>query len=163
MDEITKLRYEGNLPDHIQGNFRNPLIRAYQKLKGTDYVPPLTHPALTWSIKDPMPLLPVVTDAPCKSLTRKKEKEVRIETTSIQSGFVAVKGSVSVKSVAVKGSVYVKSEKKRRLKEAEILSASVKKMKTAQMITSYDNSSSPSGLIWDSDNYSCAYDALLTR
>ena len=82
---------------------------------------------------------------------------------SIQSGFVAVKGSVSVKSVTLKGSVYVKSEKKRRLKEAEILSASVKKMKTAQMITSYDNSSLPSGLIWDSDNYSCAYDALLTR
>jgi hypothetical protein len=27
LDEITKLRYEGNLPDHIQGNFRNPLIR----------------------------------------------------------------------------------------------------------------------------------------
>src|ERR1700723_2192851 len=46
LDEITKLRYEGKLPDHIQGNFRNPLIRAYQKWKGTDYVPPLTHPAL---------------------------------------------------------------------------------------------------------------------
>ena len=43
LDEITKLRYEGKLPDHIQGNFRNPLIRAYQKWKGRDYVPPLTH------------------------------------------------------------------------------------------------------------------------
>jgi hypothetical protein len=64
LDEITKLRYEGKLPNHIQGNFRNPLIRAYQKWKGTDYVPPLTHPALTWSVKDPMPLLSVVTDAP---------------------------------------------------------------------------------------------------
>jgi len=62
LDEITKLRYEGKLPDHIQGNFGNPLIRACQKWKGIDYVPPLTHPALKWSIKDPMPLLPVVTD-----------------------------------------------------------------------------------------------------
>jgi hypothetical protein len=59
VDEITKLRYEGKLPDHIQGNIRNPLIRAYRKLKGTDYVPPLNHPALTWSVKDPMPLLSV--------------------------------------------------------------------------------------------------------
>jgi hypothetical protein len=25
-----------------------------------------------------------------------------------------------------------------------------------------NNSSSPAGLIWDGDNYSCAYDALLT-
>jgi hypothetical protein len=46
LDEITKLRYGGKLPDHIQGNFRNPLIRAYEKWKGTNYVPPLTHPAL---------------------------------------------------------------------------------------------------------------------
>jgi hypothetical protein len=30
------------------------------------------------------------------------------------------------------------------------------------MITASDNSSSSSGLIWDDDNYSCAYDALLT-
>jgi len=151
LDEITKLRYEGNLPDHIQGNFRNPLIREYQKWKGTDYVPPLTHPALKWSIKDSMSLLSEVTDAPWQIIDKKKEKEVKIETTSIQSGFVAAKGSVSVKS-----------EQKQRLEEAEISSASVKKMKTAQMIIDSDNSSSPSGLIWDSDNYSCAYDALLT-
>ena len=30
------------------------------------------------------------------------------------------------------------------------------------MIIASDNSSSPDGLIWDGDNYSCAYDALLT-
>ena len=42
LDEISKFIYEGKLPDHIQGNFRTFLIRAYQKWKGTDYVPPLT-------------------------------------------------------------------------------------------------------------------------
>ena len=117
-DEITKLRYEGKLPDHIQGNFRNPLIRAYQKWKGTDYVPPLTHPALKWSVTDPMPLLPVVTDAPWQIVDKKREKEVKMETTSsIQSGFVAAKGSVPVKS-----------EQKQKL-EAENLSVSIKKTK----------------------------------
>jgi len=45
LDEITKLRYEDQLPDHIQGNFRNPLIRAYQTWKAQNYVPELTHPA----------------------------------------------------------------------------------------------------------------------
>jgi hypothetical protein len=28
LDEITKLRYKGELPDCVQGNFRNPLIRS---------------------------------------------------------------------------------------------------------------------------------------
>jgi hypothetical protein len=97
LDEISKLRYEGKLPDHIQGNFRNPLIRAYKKWKGTDYVPPLTHPALNWSVKDPMPLLSVVTDAPWQIIDKKKKKEVKIENTTIQSVFVAAKGSVPVK------------------------------------------------------------------
>ena len=148
LDEITKLRYEGKLPDHIQGNLRNPLIRAYQKWRGTNYVPPLTHPALKWSIKDPMPLLSVVTDAPWQIIDKKKEKEVKIEATSIQSVFVPAKGSVPIKS-----------EPKRKIEEAEILSVSVKKTKTAQMIT---DSYSPSGLIWDGNDYSCAYDAFLT-
>ena len=150
LDEITKLRYDGKLPDHIQGKFRNPLIRAYQKWKGTDYVPPLTHPALNWSVKGPMPLLPVVTDAPWQIVDKKKKKEIKIETTSIQSGFVAAQGSVSVKP-----------GKKRKLEEADDLSASAKKTKAAQMIIASDGSS-PSGLIWDGDNYSCAYDALFT-
>src|SRR6202050_2323218 len=151
LDEISKLRYEGKLPDHIQDNIRNPLIRAYQKWKGTDYVPPLTHPALKWSDKDPMALLSVVTDAPWQIIDKKTKKEVKIETTSIHSGFVAAKGSVPVNS-----------GKKRKLEEPEKLSASAKKTKAVQMVITSDNSSSPAGLIWDGDNYSCAYDALLT-
>jgi hypothetical protein len=72
LDEITKLRYEGRLPDHIQGNFRNPLIRTYQTWKGTNYVPDLTHPALKWSAKDPLPLLPVITDATWQLVEKKQ-------------------------------------------------------------------------------------------
>ena len=152
LDEITKLRYEGKLPDHIQGNFRNPLIRAYQKWKGTDYVPPLTHPALTWSVKDPLPLLSVVTDAPWQIIDKqKKKKEIEIETKNVQSVFIAAKGSVPVSS-----------GKKRKLENFENVSTCVKRIKAVQMITASDDSSSPAGLVWDSDNYSCAYDALFT-
>jgi hypothetical protein len=74
LDDITKLRYKGKLPDHIQGKFRNPLIRAYQKWKGTEYVPPFTHPALRWSVKEPLPFLPVVTDAPWQIIDKKKKE-----------------------------------------------------------------------------------------
>jgi hypothetical protein len=149
LDEISKLRYEGQLPYCIEGNFRNPLIRAYQKWKGTEYVPPLTHSALKWSVKDPLPILSVVTDAPWQIIDKKKKKEVNIETTNIQSGFVAAKGSVPVKS-----------GQKWKLEEAENLSASAKKTKADQIIIASD--SSPSGLIWDGNDYTCAYDALFT-
>ena len=132
LDEITKLRYEGKLPDHIQGKFRNPLIRAYQTWKGTSYIPDLTHPALKWSAKDPLPLLPVVTDAPWqiiekKQATKKNKKtgdtKVEGDAPEVQSGFVAAEGSVPVNS-----------SKKRRVEDEENDSESTKKAKTAQMI-----------------------------
>ena len=103
LDEITKLRYEGKLPDHIQGSFRNLLIRSYQKWKGTDYVPPLTHAVLKWSVKDPLPLLPVVTNAFWQIVDKKKKKEIgnetadEVKTINIQNGFVAERGSVPLK------------------------------------------------------------------
>jgi hypothetical protein len=133
------------------------LIRAYQKWKGTDYVPPLTHPSLKWSVKDPLPFLPVVTNAPWQIIDKKKMKEVEtvtaveVKTTDIQPGFVAANSSVPVKS-----------GEKRKLEEAENLSASTKKTKATQMIMTSNDSSSPSGLIWDSYNYSCAYDSIFT-
>ena len=98
LDDIIKPRYEGKLLEHIQGKFRNPLIRTYQKWKGTDYGPSLTHPALTCSVKDPMPLLSVVTDVLWQIIDKKKKREGKIETTSIWPGFVAGKGRVPVKS-----------------------------------------------------------------
>src|ERR1700683_2901690 len=156
LDEISKLRYEGKLPDCVEGNFRNPLIRSYQQWKGADYVPPLIHPALQWSVTDPLPLLPVVADAPWQIIDKIKKKEVDPETpvesntTNIQSVFVAAKGSMPVKL-----------GKKRKFEEVNDLSVSAKKTKTAQIIIT-SNDSSPSGLIWDGDNYSCAYDALFT-
>jgi hypothetical protein len=33
----------------------------------------VTHPALKWSAKDPLPLLPVVTDAPWKIIERNRQ------------------------------------------------------------------------------------------
>jgi hypothetical protein len=98
LDEINKLRYEGKFPDHIQGNLRNPMIRSYQIWKGTKYVPPLTHPALA---QDPLPLLPVVTDAPWQIIEKKKTKKteavVEGETSGLLAGFVVAKGSMPVK------------------------------------------------------------------
>ena len=64
-----------------------------------------------------MPILSVVTDAPWQIIDKKKKKEVKIEITGIQSGFVAAEGSVPVKSG--------------KLEELENFSASAKKTKAA--------------------------------
>jgi hypothetical protein len=98
-----------------------------------------------------------MTNAPWQIIDKKKKKEaetetaVEVKTTNIQPGLVAAKGSVPIKS-----------GKKRRLEEAENLSTSTKKTKAAQIIMASNDSSTPFGLIWDGDNYSCAYDALFT-
>lgn len=41
LDDITKQKYEGKLPDHVQVLLHNNLIRSYFQWKGTDYVPEL--------------------------------------------------------------------------------------------------------------------------
>ena len=129
LDEITNLRYEGNLPHDIQGKFRNPLIRAYQTWKGTNYVPDLTHPALKWSAKDPLPLLPVVTDAPWQMIEKKQTNKEKKKTGDIEDKNDAPK--VPSGFVAAKESVPVNSSKKRKVEDEENFSESTKKTKTS--------------------------------
>ena len=96
---------------------------------------------MKWSAKDPLPLLPVVTDAPWQIIQKKQANKKKV-----QSVFV----------------VPVNYSKKRKVENEENVSASIKKTKTVQSIMASADSSSPSGLIWDGKDYSCAYDALFT-
>jgi len=74
LDEITKLSYENMLPNHVNGNVRNPLIRQFQKYKGLDYVPSNVPKQLQWTSTNPMDLLPVITDSPWQILNDKKQQ-----------------------------------------------------------------------------------------
>jgi hypothetical protein len=171
LDEISMLKYEDKLPQYIHGNLRNPLIRAYQKWKGTNYVPSATHASLKWTTKDPLLLLPEVHDSPWQILkkTSKMDKIENQNTHSNQiSSFIVAQGSVSI------------SSNKRKLNEID-LENSTKKQKTStsskkrpldedsseksskrRRTTTTSELYSPVGLIWDGENYSCAYDALYT-
>jgi len=144
LDEITKMRYENTLPLKVQGSTRNSLIRSFQKWKGTTYVSPSTHKALKWSAKDPLPLLSVVTDAPWQMISKdKNNKVVKDDSEKVQTSFVPAKGSVPV-----------------NMKHKSANKETFKKQRT---LTYHDTSaSSPAGLLWDGDDYSCAYDALIT-
>jgi len=48
LDEITKLRFEGNLPDNVDSKRRYGLLNQFKKWKGDLYEPANIHPALSW-------------------------------------------------------------------------------------------------------------------
>src|ERR1700759_2183801 len=180
LDDITRLRYEGQLPDHVHGTLRNPLIRSYQKWKGTSYVPENTDTLLSWSRTDPMQLLPVVTDTSWQLVGKSKMKAPEKNTTT---SYVPAKGSKPIigRKCTLDDATSPASKKQKTSHSSEVpvpakgikSNAMVRKHTLDQASTSatkrqkktHDSSdetilSSPLGLQWDENNYSCAYDAF---
>ncbi|KAH6907182.1 hypothetical protein BKA70DRAFT_1104850 [Coprinopsis sp. MPI-PUGE-AT-0042] len=64
LDEITDLRYNGKLPESVQGTHCKDLIKSFRLWKGETYVPRNTHPCIRWSKgnqpweDDPSPIEP---------------------------------------------------------------------------------------------------------
>jgi hypothetical protein len=50
------MRYEGHLPNSIDGHCHNTIIHQFQEWKGADYVPDQIHPAIKWSKINPFKL-----------------------------------------------------------------------------------------------------------
>ncbi|KAI5897191.1 uncharacterized protein SCHCODRAFT_02470854, partial [Schizophyllum commune H4-8] len=48
LDDITKLRYEGQLPSHINVHRRLDLIAQYRKWRGAEYMPATVAAAIKW-------------------------------------------------------------------------------------------------------------------
>ena len=171
LDDITRLRYESQLPDHVQGVLRNPLIRAYQKWRGTSYVPEKTDTLLKWSPIDPMKLLPVVTDTPWQLVGKSK---VKISGTNATTSFIPAKGSkptIVKRHTVDEASSSPSKRHKTQISEGRKPSAVSTKHSLDQASSSapkrqktYTSDDailpSPLGLQWDEDNYSCAYDAF---
>jgi hypothetical protein len=152
LDEITRLRFENTLPKGITGNRRNVIICQFQKLKGTDYVPHNVHHSIRWNKQDPLEMLDVVTDTPWQLLKNSKYGKNQRSTLTGKSnitGFVAASGSVPVGHTQKRKSDHDDTDKIPR-----------KMMKISENILG--DLEGPEGFIWDSENYSCAYDSLLT-
>jgi len=134
------------LPHHVDGNRRNTVIRQYQKWKGTSHVPDQVNEHLFWSTqKNAMPLLSVVTDSPWQLLDKDPTKLKGVTKSKATPNFVPAQGSTSLPTSS--------SSKKRK--------ADVKE-EPANKIHKTSSTISPTGLNWDGDNYSCAYDSLIT-
>jgi hypothetical protein len=140
LDDITKLRYESCLPNFIQGNTRNTLIRQYQEWKGENFVPDKVDKTLRWSTEDPMILLPVVTDSPWEIIDKSKNKN--ISKSDITNSFIPAKGTKILKRKKDEMDDNLIVNKKSR----NTMPLNVKKC--------------PIGLEWDNENYSCSYDSL---
>lgn len=143
LDDITRLRYEGNLPDDINGTLRNSLIRQYQEWKGTDYVPNNTDEALKWSKNDPMNVLPVITDSAWEIIDKSKKLKI---VPKLITNFVPAKGSIPVLKPQNESSEFKHLNKKIKVNN-EYPSLII---------------NSPPGLRCDSNNYSCSYDSLFS-
>jgi hypothetical protein len=141
LDNITKLRYKGKLPSHIEPGTRSAMIQEFQLWKGLDYVPSKTDAALRWSTND---LISSVDDSLWQIVDKRKSYG---KVTDISSSFVSAKGSISV------------NNKKHTLDSA--LADSQPHAKKVRVSQESSLVSSPLGLVWDKDNYSCGYDALL--
>jgi hypothetical protein len=147
LDDITRLRYENKLPDHVDGILRNVLIRQYQKWKGTDYVPDKTDSPLKWSSQNPLPLLAVVTDSPWQLVDKSKSKSKSNVQSHTSTSFVPAQGSLAI------------TTSQKRKAEEPIMSPIQGKVRRITN-NAENNDNIPMGLRWDGDNYSCAYDAL---
>jgi len=159
LDEITTLRYNNNLPDCITGERRNIVIRQFQEWKGVDYVPKNVHTSIRWSKQDPMDKLSVTTDTPWQIVKNvRSNKKYVAGSKSDSTGFITAKGSIPVS--------HVPKIEKRRLDDNEDVQQSVKKFKVKDNIPedlgSLEEPDGPRGFIWDSENYSCAYDSVMT-
>jgi len=144
LDEVTKLRYKGKLPPHIEAGTCSVIIQEFQLWRGIDFVPSKTHATLRWSSGDPMGLISSVNDSQWQIVDKKKNHG---KTTGVSSSFMSAKGSLSV------------NNKKHTFDYALTDSSPpAKKVRGSQRSSII---SSPLGLTWDKDNYSCGYDSLL--
>lgn len=71
LDDITQMRFKGELHEQIKGVLRSDLVAAYQVCKGLHYVPPGVHRAVEWSKDSPEKLIRLGRWREVKSVKRK--------------------------------------------------------------------------------------------
>ena len=119
-------------------------------LKGESYVPEVVPDTLRWTKSDPMEILRVQTDTKWQLTGKFKEKGTKY---TPASGTVAIVNN-KLKRKADEISSVIKKDEKPLVK--------IIPNKRPRINLDIQNQDAPIGLIWDSDDHSCAYDALFT-
>jgi len=149
LDEITRLKYEGLIPESakINGHRRNVLISQFRHWKGENYIPPHIHSSIAWSQNDPFISSPKANDTQWHIVSKVKRNNKNSEQGPEHSTFIMAKGTVPFSNPT--------SNKRKSADELE--QPTLKRMKIVSSINTC-----PRGLQWDNVNFSCAYDALFS-
>ncbi|KAH6894767.1 hypothetical protein BKA70DRAFT_1117490 [Coprinopsis sp. MPI-PUGE-AT-0042] len=166
LDEITDLRYNGDLPEFIDGTHRKDLISAFRTWRGSKYVPKHTHKAIRWNKcskgdeweNDDSPIEPwklVVTD-------KSKNKSGRKGALTVEDDYVPACGQKALVSRESGPSTHnaVPFRIKRVPSETSLVpDVASKRMRTNIARSTTSPSQRPLGIVWS--NNSCPYDSLL--
>ena len=164
LDEITKHRWEGTISTKVMGITRTELIHSFRNWKGEKYQPPSMHFALNWNDKDPFPIQELTEDSPWQLLVDpsnpKAPKPAKKAPTdefpnSKGEGYIPAIGSKPLAQV----SNFTGLVKDKRKREDD---TNVKPKRRRVRVVAPTGGVEFQGLKWDSVNYSCAYDSLLT-
>ena len=187
LDDISKLRYESLLPNNVNGKVRREIITQYRTWKGEGHIPANVHAALQWSKTCPFLLGPC--DNAKWQIVQNKRKGAT-KPLPLPVGHKNLASYVPVQSDQVTSTISQKipitkfianyfppqtasnneihntfgsAHKEYRNKSTTGLIGSVGTSWTMQMPpTPQHPISQPTGMIWDSQDYSCAYDSLFT-
>jgi len=154
MDEITTLRYHSKLPNHINASTRHSLIRQYQVWKGVEHVPKHVHSSLRWNKSDPMYLVEEQNEASWRLLKKEKKEINKIE------GQVVTKKRSAASMANSTSSSYMTAQGTKALQVAshDLGSRPRKKQKISE--TASSSQPRPTGLVWNAETLTCAYDSL---
>ncbi|KIM38575.1 hypothetical protein M413DRAFT_75826, partial [Hebeloma cylindrosporum] len=140
LNKISEERFMGHLSSSVSGNLRNSLIRSYRIYKGEKLDTSGWHPHIMWRNNESN--IPDVQNDGTWNVNLSKD---------IVSIGVLTRKPVLKSKVAAKHQIDLPVEDK-------IVAEPTKK---TRLSASQDNSS-PTGLTWDSRNYSCAFDSIIT-
>ncbi|TFK82753.1 hypothetical protein K466DRAFT_499733 [Polyporus arcularius HHB13444] len=107
LDQITKMRYLGEVPPTVVGITRNELIYSFRKWKGEKYMPAAVHSAIQWLPQDPFPLQDKSKDSPWTVLPDPKDKGKEDDTAKATTkatkkdtaGYVSARGTQALQSL----------------------------------------------------------------
>jgi hypothetical protein len=165
LDDISRLRYENELPDRVKGTTRNHLIFSYRQWKGEEFVPESVPINLRWSENDPF-IVPEKADGALlewgKFIIENNNVNKAVENEQIKKigGKAPSKKNSVLYTTALGTSPLSSLKRKKNIEQEEEATGPPKKKK--RRLTVHNTQIGPVGLIWDAQNYSCAYDSLLT-
>ncbi|KAI0330960.1 hypothetical protein GY45DRAFT_1213749, partial [Cubamyces sp. BRFM 1775] len=142
LNEITRLREANKLSHLVSGSSRNALIPSFLRLQPWDYIPPHSDQALDWSA---FPRARMASSDGQRTHTPVVDDEVR--TKPIVDKIATVRSS---------------KRKRTHVVEQWEVAGVAKAPKLAEMLNARHSLGPKPGILWDAENWSCAYDALFT-